>query len=76
MWLAVTTTSLDDAMRERTRFSQLLYLPVFQQYLGFSPVHRANFERQLRVALTVRRAAGERLLFAHGRRPLGRPNDV
>jgi hypothetical protein len=32
IWLAVTTTSLDDAMRARTRFSQLLNLRVFQQY--------------------------------------------
>jgi hypothetical protein len=32
-WLAVTTISLDDAMRAGTRFSQLLNLRVFQQYL-------------------------------------------
>jgi hypothetical protein len=33
IWLAVTTTSLDDAMRAGRRFSQLLNLRVFQQYL-------------------------------------------
>jgi hypothetical protein len=33
MWLAVTTPSLDNAIRARTRFSQLLNLRVFQQYL-------------------------------------------
>jgi hypothetical protein len=32
VWLAVTTTSLDDAMRAGTRFSQLVNLRVFQQY--------------------------------------------
>jgi hypothetical protein len=31
-WLAVTTISVDDATRARTRFSQLLNLRVFQQY--------------------------------------------
>ena len=30
IWLAVTSTSLDDAVRARTRFSQLLNLRVFQ----------------------------------------------
>ena len=30
LWLAMTTTSLDDAMRAGTRFSQLLNLRVFQ----------------------------------------------
>ena len=37
IWLAVKTTSLDDAMRARTRFSQQLNLRVFQQYLRIRP---------------------------------------
>jgi hypothetical protein len=33
IWFAATTTSLADAMRAGKRFSQLLNLRVFQQYL-------------------------------------------
>jgi hypothetical protein len=45
IWLAVTITTLDDVMRAGTRFSQLLNLRVFQQYLRIAAVHRAVFER-------------------------------
>jgi hypothetical protein len=45
MWLAVTTTSLDDALRAGMRFSQLLNLRVFQQYLREAATRRLGFDR-------------------------------
>ena len=42
-WLAVTTTSLDDAMRARTRFLQLLNWRVFQhRVMGGSSSAKAD----------------------------------
>jgi hypothetical protein len=51
MWLAVTTTSLDDAMRAGTRFSQLLNLRVFQQYLRIPAI--ALYRRMTKFATFV-----------------------
>jgi hypothetical protein len=65
IWLAVTTTSLDDAMRVGARFSQLLSLRVFQQYRRIAALQASP--REGRESFTKRT-----LIFALGGR-LERP---